>query len=156
MTTMTLPAYNLCRTLCGSVSWNSVAVNRRRDRESRTLRGCVSWNEAQLAFYQRQLTVASFTGAWVEIFHATSIIDILSHTLHGGVLKWNTVILNALCIVIGRTNHGCVSKNATGIFSNSINVAPFTGVWVEITMPTTRLYAIVSHPTRVRELKCRT
>ena len=122
-----------CRSLCGSVDWNSERNHRFLIRFCRSLCGSVDWNlkctkmvhiiftslplrERGLKLYGWKTmkeceNVAPFAGAWIEIYPYHSIMAPQVRRSLCGSVDWNP--LNAI--------HAWV-----------IGVAPFAGAWIEI------------------------
>ena len=98
--------------------------------------------------------VTPFVGVWIEtIGMQTQYRCELSHTLRGCV-DWNWYWASLRLAALGHTLRGCVDWNIrNGHRSNSFNVTPFVGVWIETEPNWVFAVVMTSHPSWVCGLK---
>ena len=89
----------LCRILYGCVDWNIVHGLDRDVDIGRILYGCVDWNMPKWPCAINLISVASFTGAWIE----TQIIPKWKKRQPGrilyGCVDWNSIALASACSI---------------------------------------------------------
>ena len=99
-----------CRSLRGSVDWNSLQESGGESDPSRSLRGSVDWNKNVLFL----------------------IYTILCRSLRGSV-DWNNQFHDYHPTFCGRSLRGSVDWNLCNLCAHMLPlVAPFAGAWIEI------------------------
>ena len=101
--------------------------------------------------------VAPYTGAWIEIQirHRKMVTLWPSHPTRVRGLKSSSLLLPRYTATSHPTRVRGLKFLLNIISDNVVNVAPYTGAWIEIWKVKTENKVIMSHPTRVRGLKYR-